>query len=229
MKNKKPRQVTADQEVIRDFAPRRVEPIQARNERQQQFIDAIFHNTLTIADGEAGTGKTFISAAIAVEYLQAKEVEKIIITRPVLEAGESLGFLPGEINDKFAPYFAPFREALEERLGKGHVEYLVKAGRIECAPLAYMRGRTFKNAFVVLDEAQNTTPKQMKLFLTRLGEGSKVIVNGDLMQKDLSGESGLEDALKRLRKLRRVRVVEFGPEDIVRSRIVSDIVAAYKD
>lgn len=225
-KNKKVRHDPT--EVIRDFAPRRVEPISPRNERQVQFIQAVYDTQLVITTGEAGTGKTFLSAALAVEHLQAKQVDKIIITRPVLEAGESLGFLPGEIGDKFAPYFAPFREALEERLGKGHVEYLIKSGRIECAPLAYMRGRTFKQSFVVLDEAQNTTPSQMKLFLTRLGEGSKVVVNGDLLQKDLTGLSGLEDALNRLRNLRRVRVVEFGPEDIVRSRLVADIVAAYR-
>ena len=205
-----------------------VAPLQARTEAQGHYIIAIESAQLTFGVGPAGTGKTYICAAMAAEALSEKRIEKIILTRPAVEAGENLGFLPGELEDKIDPYMAPFMDVLHERLGRGFTDYLLKTGAIECAPLAFMRGRTFKNAMVILDEAQNTTPTQMKMFLTRIGEGSKVVVNGDPAQKDIPGASGLADAIGRLESLNRVRVVHFGREDVVRSGLVQAIVERYE-
>lgn len=204
-------------------------PIEARTEAQGHYIISIKNNQLTYGVGPAGTGKTFICGALAAEALENQQTEKIVITRPVVEAGEELGFLPGDIEEKFAPYFQPFKDVLIERLGKGKVEYLMKAGKIEAAPLAYMRGRTFKNAWVILDEAQNTTPTQMKLFLTRLGENCRVIVNGDIAQKDIKCQSGLIDAIRRTGGLNQVGHIQFTKDDVVRSGLVQAIVEAYED
>jgi phosphate starvation-inducible PhoH-like protein len=216
--------------LIQDFQIHRNNaPIKPRNITQQRYIQSIEHNQLTFATGPAGTGKTWLCAAKAVEALQSGEVKKIVITRPVVEAEENMGFLPGSIEEKFAPYFTPFREVLEERLGAGHVKALIKAGQIEMAPLAYMRGRSFKACFVVLDEAQNTREGQMKLFLTRIGEGSKVVVNGDISQKDINVESGLTDALTRFADLAQVGHVQFDRSDIVRSGLVQQIVDGYEE
>jgi len=203
------------------------EPITAKNDAQKRYINAINTFTLTFATGSAGVGKTYLCGAVAAELLENKTYEKIVITRPAVEAGENLGFLPGDLDEKFAPYLAPFRDVLNERLGKTFVDYLIKMGRIEAAPLAYMRGRTFKNSFVILDEAQNTTPTQMKMFLTRIGEGSKVVVNGDLTQKDIVGESGLQHAIERVTWIPSVKVVHFTNEDVVRCGLVSEIIKAY--
>lgn len=203
------------------------EPIQPKTESQRQYIAAINSFQLTFATGPAGTGKTWLCGAIAAEQLENREIEKIIITRPAVEAGESLGFLPGELDQKFDPFLQPFRDVLNERLGKGFVDLLIKSGRIEAVPLAYMRGRTFKNAMVILDEGQNTTPTQMKMFLTRIGENCRVVVNGDLAQKDIPGMSGLDDAIKRLSYIPSVKVVEFTKRDVVRSGLVSEIIVAY--
>jgi phosphate starvation-inducible PhoH-like protein len=213
--------------TIRPDTRRDVTPISALNEAQKRYISSIKNFTLTFATGPAGTGKTWIAAALAAEAIERKSIHKIIITRPAVEAGESLGFLPGEISEKFDPYLAPFKEVLNDRLGKSFVTYLIKEGRIEAAPLAYMRGRTFRDAFVILDEAQNTTPTQMKMFLTRIGQDCKVIVNGDVTQKDIRGESGLEDAVERLGYIPSVKHVQFGTDDIVRSGIVGEIIFAY--
>ncbi len=172
-----------------------VPEVKPRTFHQAAYIKSIRNHQLTFGIGPAGCGKTWLCAALSAHALMEHGAEKIVITRPVVEAEERLGFLPGNAEDKFAPYFAPFREVLEEFLGKGHVSGLMKAGRIEIAPLAYMRGRTFKNAWVVLDEAQNVTLGQMKLFLTRIGENARVIVNGDLRQSDVQGASGLRDAI----------------------------------
>jgi phosphate starvation-inducible PhoH-like protein len=202
-------------------------PIRPLNEAQKRYSNAIKAFTLTFATGPAGTGKTFVCAALAAQALESGEIDKIIITRPAVEAGESMGFLPGEIEEKFDPYLQPFRDVLNERLGKTFVEYLLKEGRIEAAPLAYMRGRTFKNAYVILDEAQNTTPTQMKMFLTRIGENCKIIVNGDMSQKDIPGQSGLEDAVARLSFIPSIKHVRFTTDDIVRSGLVQEIVSAY--
>lgn len=222
-------QLIEDTVTLLKHRPQRAKkPLQARTETQGHYILSIEQNDLTFGLGPAGTGKTYVCGAMAAEALDNGDAEKIIITRPVVEAGENLGFLPGEVEDKFAPYLQPFRDVLNERLGKGHVDYLIKAGRIEAAPLAYMRGRTFKDCWVVLDEAQNTTPTQMKLFLTRIGENSRVIVNGDINQKDIVGASGLTDAVQRLSHLRKVDTVEFSREDIVRSGLVQQIVEAYE-
>jgi phosphate starvation-inducible PhoH-like protein len=203
-------------------------PIRPKNEVQSNYIHAIKTSPITIGEGPAGTGKTWIAAALAAEALESKQIDKLILTRPAIEAGEKLGYLPGEIDDKFDPFMRPFRDALNERLGSSFVDLLIKTGRIECAPLAYMRGRTFKSTWIILDEAQNTTPKQMKMFLTRVGENCKVLVNGDVTQMDITGESGLADAIKRLKKLKSVAVVSFEGSDVVRSGIAQEIVEAYE-
>lgn len=204
-------------------------PIEPLNESQRRYISAIRNFSLTLATGPAGTGKTWLCGALAAKALDSGEIDKIIITRPAVEAGEHLGFLPGELEEKFDPYLTPFREVLNERLGTKFVEYLIKMGRIEASPLAYMRGRTFKNSYVILDEGQNTTPTQMKMFLTRIGNDCKVIVNGDMSQKDIRGESGLEDAVKRLTWIPSVKHVRFERSDIVRSGLVQEIVTAYEN
>lgn len=159
--------------------------------------------------------------------LQSKRVEKIIITRPAVDAGESLGFLPGELEEKYAPYIAAFRDVLNERLGKSFVEYLIKTGQIEAQPFAYMRGRTFQNAVVILDEAQNATAQQMKLFLTRIGENCTVIVNGDASQADIHN-SGLSDAIRRVSWIPACKIIQFDNDDIVRSGLVHDICCSYE-
>lgn len=204
-------------------------PITAMNDPQKRYLNSMKTSVLTFATGPAGTGKTWLCAALAAELLESGEISKIIITRPAVEAGESLGFLPGEIEEKFDPYLQPFRDVLNERMGKTHVEYLVKSGAIEASPLAYMRGKTFKDAFVILDEGQNTTPSQMKMFLTRIGNNCKVVVNGDIAQKDVFGKSGLEDAVERLSWIPSISTIAFSKRDIVRSGIVQEIVESYED
>jgi phosphate starvation-inducible PhoH-like protein len=203
-------------------------PIRPLTDGQSRYFGAIKGHTLTFCIGPAGTGKTFICAALAADALNGKKTERIIITRPAIEAGRGIGFLPGELEEKFDPYFEPFRDVLIERLGKGRVEYEIKAGRIQAKPLEFLRGKTFKDCWVVLDEAQNTTPVQMKLFLTRIGESCKVIVNGDVRQKDIRGTSGLEDAWCRLQAVPDVGFVEFTRADIVRSGLVQRIVEAFE-
>lgn len=203
-------------------------PIEAKNENQKRYINAIRNFNLVFGLGPAGTGKTYIAGALAAEMLESKNFDKIIITRPAVDAGESLGFLPGEIEDKYGPYVAAFRDVLNERLGKTYVEYLIKTGHIDPQPLAYMRGRTYKNAVVILDEAQNATVEQMKLFLTRIGNNCVVIVSGDENQTDIRN-SGLSDAVARLSWIPQVKVVKFGTADIVRSGLVQDICMSYEN
>lgn len=202
-------------------------PIEGKTKNQEKYIKAISSYKLIFATGPAGVGKTFLATAIAARELVEKRIDKIIITRPAIEAGESLGFLPGEIEDKFDPYLQPFRDVLNKRLGRSHTDYLIDAGQIEATPLAYLRGRTFSHSFVILDEAQNTTPSQMLMFLTRIGEDCTVIVNGDPKQSDIKGPNGLVDAIVKLQHLSKVRIIEFFREDIVRSGLVQDIVEAY--
>jgi phosphate starvation-inducible PhoH-like protein len=233
-KNQRPHDAQVVEIELREHAApaparqRDTSPITAKSDAQRRYINAMKSSTLTFATGPAGSGKTWLCAATAAQMLESGEIEKIIITRPAVEAGENLGFLPGEIEDKFDPYLQPFKDVLNERLGKTFVEYLIKAGRIEAAPLAYMRGRTFKNAFVILDEAQNTTPTQMKMFLTRIGQDTKVVVNGDITQKDIRGESGLADAIAKLSYIPSVKCIQFTRDDIVRSGLVQEIVQAYE-
>jgi phosphate starvation-inducible PhoH-like protein len=211
--------------------PDRVEKLYvltAKTDAQRSYLNSIKVNTLTFGLGPAGTGKTFVAAWIAADMFERGDYTKLIITRPAIEAGEELGFLPGELEDKIEPYFVPVRETLERRLGKGKVEYLIKNEEIIFVPLAYMRGRTFDDAVVLLDEAQNTTPKQAKMFLTRIGERSKVIVNGDLNQSDIPGRNGLEDAITRLEGMKTIGVTRFSREDVVRSGLAQMIVEAYE-
>lgn len=209
------------------YEERSAKPLHPKTETQRHYISAIRANTITFGTGPAGTGKTYCCTALAAQALLDNPGTKLYLTRPVVEAGESLGFLPGTLAEKYEPYLAPFRQTLNEVLGASHVEALIHAGRIEPIPLAFMRGLTFKNAWVILDEAQNTTKTQMKLFLTRIGEYAKVVVNGDLDQKDIEGPSGLEDAVLRLNGVPGITTVAFTKEEIVRSSIVRDILERY--
>ncbi|MFT2008010.1 PhoH family protein [Pontibacter sp. 13R65] len=203
--------------------------IKAKTANQQKLVDTVAKNDLVFALGPAGTGKTYISVAMAVRALKNKEVRKIIISRPVVEAGESLGFLPGDMKDKVDPYLRPIYDALEDMIPVEKLKYYQENKIIEIAPLAYMRGRTLNNAFVLLDEAQNTTPAQIKMFLTRMGPSAKVLVNGDRSQIDLprNQRSGLMEALHILRDIKGIGFVEMTAEDVVRHRLVRDIVNAY--
>ncbi len=206
-------------------------PIVARNDAQAHYLNAIETKQLIFATGEAGCGKTWISTAKAAEALIHKDVDRIIVTRPVLQADEDLGFLPGDISEKFAPYFRPVYDVLVKRLGASFMQYCLRPeiGKVEIAPFAYMRGRTFENAVVILDEAQNVTAAQMKMFLTRLGENVTVIVNGDITQCDLpSGvQSGLSDALARFEEDEMVGLVRFTKDDCVRSALCQRTLKAY--
>jgi phosphate starvation-inducible PhoH-like protein len=208
---------------------RSTKPIQPLTDGQARYFGAIKGHTLTFCVGPAGTGKTFICAGLAADALSGRKTDRIIITRPAIEAGRGVGFLPGELEEKFDPYFEPFKEVLIERLGSGPTEYHIKAGKIQAKPMEFLRGHTFKNAWVILDEAQNTTPVQMKLFLTRIGENCKVIVNGDLRQQDIAGASGLADAWNRMAGLADVSFVEFTRADIVRSGLVQRVIERYED
>ena len=195
---------------------------------QKNYVDAIDGNTIVFGIGPAGTGKTYLAMAKAVQALQRKEISRIILTRPAVEAGERLGFLPGTLNDKIDPYLRPLFDALHEMLEPETVPKLMAAGTIEVAPLAYMRGRTLNDAFVILDEAQNTTPEQMKMFLTRLGFNSKMVVTGDITQIDLpGGASGLRTAVEALSKVDDMHFATLGSEDVVRHTLVGKIVDAY--
>lgn len=216
------------QEVTRKPVRAKQAELKPMTDSQRLYDAAITANIITFGIGPAGTGKTWWAAARAADALRAGKIERIIVTRPAVEAGESMGFLPGEMDEKFEPYFRPVRDVFEERLGSGQLEYFLKNRIIEARPLAYLRGATFKNAWVLFDEAQNTTPVQMKLFLTRIGNDTKVVITGDLTQKDVAGVSGLADALSRLHGVRNIAEVRFEVADIVRSGICRDIVVAYE-
>lgn len=209
------------------FRPRGVEP---RSENQRRYMDAIEKHDLVFGLGAAGTGKTYLAVAAAVQRLRRGKVRRIIITRPVVEAGEHLGFLPGDLQQKLDPYLRPIYDALRDMIEPEDLERLEEAGVIEIAPLAYMRGRTLSSAFVILDEGQNTTVSQMKMFLTRLGEESCMVVTGDPSQNDLqrSQRSGLSDAVRRLKGIDAVGVIEFDSSDVVRHPLVGKIVRAYE-
>ena len=205
-------------------------PILARSQNQQKLVDAYKKDDLLFCIGPAGTGKTFVAVVMAVQALKKGEVKKIILTRPAVEAGENLGFLPGDLKEKVDPYLRPLYDALYTVYGMEHTNRLLERGVIEVAPLAYMRGRTLEDSFIILDEAQNTTRAQMKMFLTRLGFGSKMIVNGDKSQIDLPKghqASGLLDAERKLKGINGIAFVEFDAGDVVRHPIVSEIINAY--
>lgn len=206
-------------------------PIRVKNAGQKNYIQSIKKSDVTFGIGPAGTGKTFLAVVMAVSALKKGEVEKIILTRPAVEAGENLGFLPGDLQEKVNPYLRPVYDALYHVLGMEHTTRLMDRGVIEIAPLAYMRGRTLEEAFVILDEAQNTTNAQMKMFLTRLGNRSKMIINGDKTQIDLPRgvESGLIHAERILKGIKNISFIEFSTEDVVRHPVVAEIIKAYAD
>lgn len=205
-------------------------PIKAKTVGQQRYVDSIRSNTIVFGIGPAGTGKTFLAVAMAVSALKAKEVSRIVLTRPAVEAGEKLGFLPGDLQSKIDPYLRPLYDALGEMLGRESFARFLEKGTIEIAPLAYMRGRTLDDAFIILDEAQNTTPEQMKMFLTRLGNNSKAIVTGDLTQIDLPfiKKSGLIEAVEILNGIEGISIFRFSHKDVVRHPLVQKIILAYE-
>jgi len=206
-------------------------PILARTLNQQRLVEGFLHNDLLFAVGPAGSGKTYTAIALAVKALKNKEVKRIILSRPAVEAGEKLGFLPGDMKEKIDPYLQPLYDALQDMLPPNKLQEYMERGTIQIAPLAFMRGRTLSDAVVILDEAQNATVLQLKMFLTRMGLGSKMIVTGDLTQIDLPGSqrSGLSDALNRLGNIKGIQIVEFNQKDIVRHHLVTHIVKAYAD
>ena len=205
-------------------------PVRARTPNQKILLEESSKNDLIFAIGPAGTGKTYTAIALAVRALKNKEIKKIILSRPAVEAGENLGFLPGDLKEKIDPYLQPLYDALQDMIPSKKLEEYMKDGTIQIAPLAFMRGRTLSNAFVILDEAQNTTVNQLKMFLTRMGLNTKFIVTGDVTQIDLprNSQSGLIHALNILEKIKSISIIEFDKRDIVRHRLVRDIVEAYE-
>ncbi|WP_411206752.1 PhoH family protein [Corynebacterium callunae] len=222
---------TVSEILTGDIIARRGKVIRPKTLGQKSYVDAIDENTIVFGLGPAGSGKTYLAMAKAVQALQAKQVSRIILTRPAVEAGEKLGFLPGTLNEKIDPYLRPLHDALRDMVEPEVIPKLMEAGIVEVAPLAYMRGRTLNDAFVILDEAQNTTPAQMKMFLTRLGFGSKMVVTGDITQVDLPGgqKSGLRLVRHILRDVDDVHFAELHSSDVVRHQLVGRIVDAYED
>ena len=223
--DERPTEVLTHQ-VLRSSKGRQVRP---KTAGQKRYVDAIQNNIITFGVGPAGTGKSWLAVAMAVQALQAKQVERIILTRPAVEAGERLGFLPGDLSAKIDPYLRPLYDALYDMVDIEGAQKLLERGTIEVAPLAFMRGRTLNSSFIILDEAQNTTPEQMKMFLTRIGFGSKVVVTGDATQVDVpNGRSGLLGLEKILDGVDGLEFVKLTSSDVVRHKIVADIVAAYE-
>lgn len=202
-------------------------PLRALTESQFNYIESIKNNIITFSTGPAGTGKSFCAVAIACDMLKNGEIDRIIITRPGVEAGESFGFLPGEIEEKYAVYLDPILSIFHERLGRSFTDYCIKSKKIDPRPLAFMRGSTFSDAFIILDEAQDTTINQLKMFLTRLGENVTCVVNGDCDQTDIHGVSGLKDAIHRFKNAEQIGIVDFDIADIVRSGICRVILERY--
>ncbi len=204
--------------------------IKAKTLGQKAYVDAIRDNAIALGIGPAGTGKTFLAVAMAVTAFRNKEVNRIILTRPAVEAGEKLGFLPGDLQNKVDPYLRPLYDALYEIMGAETYQKYLEKGMIEIAPLAYMRGRTLDDSFIILDEAQNTTPEQMKMFLTRIGFGSKSVITGDITQVDLPGDkkSGLKEVIKILRDIKGIGFIYLSDKDVVRHELVQKIIKAYE-
>ena len=215
------------EEIAKDY---RGKPVRAKTTGQQIYVNHIKNSDLTFGIGPAGTGKTFLAVVIACQMLKDNDIKRIVLTRPAIEAGENLGFLPGDLKEKVDPYLRPLYDGLHAILGQEHTDRLIERGIIEVAPLAYMRGRTLNDAFIILDEAQNTTSMQMKMFLTRLGFGSKMVVTGDETQIDLPSKtrSGLIESVERLRNVRGVQINHFTDQDVVRHPLVSRIIRAYE-
>lgn len=205
-------------------------PVKPKTLGQKKYTDAIQNNTITFGIGPAGTGKTYLAVAMAVRAFRDEQVSRIILTRPAVEAGEKLGFLPGDLQDKVDPYLRPLYDAMFDMIGPENFQRNMEKGCIEVAPLAYMRGRTLDDSFIILDEAQNTTPEQMKMFLTRLGFNSKAIVTGDVTQIDLpnAGRSGLIEAVKVLKNIDDIAIMRLTEKDVVRHKLVQDIITAYE-
>lgn len=205
-------------------------PVKAKTVGQQKYVDAIHENTVTLGIGPAGTGKTYLAVACAVASFREKTINRIILTRPAVEAGEKLGFLPGDLQNKVDPYLRPLYDALFDMLGPEAYQRYLERGNIEVAPLAYMRGRTLDDAFIILDEAQNTTPEQMKMFLTRIGFGSKVVITGDVTQIDLPDgkKSGLKEAMTIIKGIEDIGICMLDHRDVVRHELVSRIIKAYE-
>ena len=205
-------------------------PIKARTLGQKRYVDAMRRSTVALGIGPAGTGKTFLAVAMAVRAFRNHEVNRIILTRPAVEAGEKLGFLPGDLQNKVDPYLRPLYDALFEMLGADHYQKYMERGNIEIAPLAYMRGRTLDDSYIILDEAQNTTHEQMKMFLTRLGSNSKMVITGDITQIDLpdAGKSGLVEAAHVLERVEGIEIIRFSEKDVVRHKLIQEIIIAYE-
>ena len=225
--------IKSDESNVRSFkqlikTPRK--SVIARSEKQSDYIKALKENNIIISYGPAGTGKSFLAVSVAVTLLMEKKVERVILSRPAVEAGEKLGFLPGDMKEKVDPYLRPLYDALYELFGPEKIDKKIQSGEIEIAPLAFMRGRTLKNCFAILDEAQNATETQIKMFLTRIGENSKLVVNGDPSQIDLNNKShsGLNRSIKILNKLNEIQFIEFDHRDVVRHPLVSKIIKAYQ-
>ncbi len=212
-------------DIVLSFKGRTIRP---KTLGQKAYVDSIRNNTITFGIGPAGTGKTYLAMSMAVAALKRHEVQRIVLTRPVVEAGESLGFLPGTLQEKLDPYLRPLLDALFDMTDPEHADTLIQQGVIEIAPLAFMRGRTFNSSFVILDEAQNTTPEQMKMFLTRLGYSSTFVITGDTTQRDLVSMSGIDSARRVLKDIDEINFVELDRSDIVRHRLVARIVGAYE-
>ena len=206
----------------------KIKKITPKTDNQAHYMRKINGTSITFGIGPAGTGKTWIAAVMAAQALKAGKIDRIVVTRPMIEVGEKVGHLPGELEEKYEPYFRPVRDAFVDALGGSQVDYLIKSKKIEARPLEFLRGSTLKDSWVIADEMQNSTPGQMKMFLSRIGNNAKFIINGDIEQKDIAGRSGLEDGLIRLAGLPDVAIVNFNIDDIVRSGLARDIIIRYQ-